>query len=179
MHNPLPIFTIEPALPVDIEAIDGIEQEAFNTPWNRDLLRSAIVNPQYRVRVLRQSEGRLIGFYIAHTVSRRSNLDNLAVDEWVRGNGFGSRLIDDWLQAGEQAAMDALSLQVNTANRGAQRLYERFGFTTARLLVSYYPNGEDAYHMERAVKARPGTRAPGRKGRRISARPNLTLLSNR
>lgn len=176
MQNPSSEHTIGPAFPADIEAIDRIEREAFNTPWSRDLLRGAIVNRQYRVRVMRSPEGNLTGFYIAHTTSRQSNLDNVAVDDWARGQGHGSRLLEDWILSARNEGHAALTLQVNTANRRAQKLYERFRFRTSRLLVSYYPNGEDAFQMVRNLLDTIYPDPQGRVIRKTGGRAHLTLL---
>lgn len=162
MHHPAPTWQIEPALPDDIDRIDRIEQEAFTTPWSRDLLRAAITNRQYTVRVLRTEEAAVTGFYIAHIEHRRSNLDNLAVEPDLRNLGYGQQLLDDWLENCRREAVELAGLQVNTANRDAQRLYERYGFRTARLLVSYYPNGDDAYQMERRLRAPRQSRSRSR-----------------
>lgn len=175
MQNPSPEFTIGPANATDLETIDRIEREAFNTPWSRDLLRGAVVNGQYRARALRSPEGHLIGFYIAHLMGRQSNLDNLAVDAWARGKGYGSHLIEDWIRLTRQDEGELLTLQVNTANKGAQKLYERFRFHAAKLLVSYYPNGDDAYQMVRNLKSTPETQQ-GRV-RRGSNRRNFSLVN--
>ncbi|MCH8077958.1 MAG: GNAT family N-acetyltransferase [SAR324 cluster bacterium] len=177
MQNPSPEFIIGPAQSTDLEAIDRIEREAFNTPWSRDLLRGAVVNGKYRARALRSPEGHLIGFYIAHVMGRQSNLDNLAVDAWARGRGYGSHLIKDWIQQARLDGGEMLTLQVNTANKGAQRLYERFRFQTAKLLVSYYPNGDDAYQM--VLNLKPSPDREGREGilRRGRNRGNLSLVT--
>jgi len=148
MINPRPEFEIGPARLDDIDGIDRIEREAFNTPWSRDLLRAAILNEAYRVRALRTEDQGLLGFYIAHALRNRSNLDNLAVERSMRSRGYGSQLIHDWSEDSRSQRLELLTLQVNTANVRAQRLYERFRFSTAKLLVAYYPNGDDAYQME-------------------------------
>lgn len=174
MYNPTPAIVIGPALISDIDIIDRIEQAAFNTPWSRDLLRAAVLNKQYRMRVLRSVNIGLAGFYIAHRAQERSNLDNLAVEETVRGRTFGSLLLQDWIDGSREEGLYHMTLQVNTANRRAQQLYGRFGFHTTRLLVSYYPNGEDAYQMERESLAAP----KGRKAQPAAsaARPRLSLV---
>jgi ribosomal-protein-alanine N-acetyltransferase len=162
MINPRPEFTIDAASPADVEGIDRIEREAFNTPWSRELLRAAILNEAYRVRTLCSEDEGLLGFYIAHALRGRSNLDNLAVDRGGRGRGWGSLLIGDWIAAARGQRLDLLTLQVNTANVRAQKLYERFQFRTCKLLVAYYPNGDDAYQMERGVASTPALEpAPG------------------
>lgn len=149
MINPQAQAYIVAARESDLGEMNRIEQEAFTTPWSEELLRGAIRNPQYTVRTLHSREARLLGFYIAHTVGDRSNLDNLAVAAWLRNRGHGSQMVEDWLELGSAERLEQMTLQVNTANTGAQRLYERFAFRTTRLLVAYYPNGDDAYEMRR------------------------------
>jgi ribosomal-protein-alanine N-acetyltransferase len=148
MINPNPLYSIGPADPRDVPEMNRIEQEAFSTPWTRELLRAAISNSQYQVRVLRTADADVLGFYIAHSVKHRCNLDNLAVDSWARGKGYGSELILDWMGGARAEGKDLLTLQVNTANKRAQKLYHHFDFETSRLLVAYYPNGDDAYQMQ-------------------------------
>lgn len=165
MINPRPEYSIGPASPADLDAIDRIEQEAFNTPWSRELLRAAISNDAYRVRTLRAGLEGVLGFYIAHTTRERSNLDNLAVQCSLRSRGYGGELLRDWIGEADAQKLEMLTLQVNTANVRAQKLYERFRFKTAKLLVAYYPNGDDAYQMERALLAARATiPAPGAPG---------------
>jgi ribosomal-protein-alanine N-acetyltransferase len=140
---------IEPAQPDDLPAMDRIEREAFSTPWSMELMRGALANNRYRVRVLRGSQGRLLAFYIAHTTDNLSNLDNLAVTAATRRQGCGRRLVVDWIAHARRQRMGSLTLQVNTRNQPAERLYRAFSFRRVRLLTGYYPDGEDAYQMER------------------------------
>ena len=162
MINPRPAAVVTEAMLADVDPIDRIEQEAFNTPWSRELLRAALLNDAYRVRILRTEDQGLLGFSIAHAMRGRSNLDNLAVDRAARSRGYGSQLIQDWIDDAYDRELESLTLQVNTANVRAQKLYEQFRFRTAKLLVAYYPNGDDAYQMERSVTPRtPLLRAPG------------------
>ena len=133
--------------------MDRIEQASFATPWNAELIRGAVLNRKYLVRVLRAAGG-VAGFYIAHTVDAASNLDNLVVDTALRDRGHGRRLLNDWIALAWEQRLYTLTLQVNIDNRGAQRLYRRFHFKQTRRLVGYYPNGDDAYQMEMTFSAR-------------------------
>ena len=75
------------------------------------------------------------------------------MDQHLRGQGLGSVLIRDWIERARARQSTTLTLQVNTANDGAQRLYQAFDFKTTRLLTGYYPNGDDAYQMEMALRS--------------------------
>jgi len=144
--------SISPASVKDLWEIDRIERNAFPTPWSMELLRAAVLSKRYEVRVLRNSLAPVLGFSITHGSGEQCNLDNLAVDQPLRGQGFGSVLIRDWIERARTRQSAALTLQVNTANDAAQRLYQAFDFKTTRLLTGYYPNGDDAYQMEMALR---------------------------
>ena len=148
-----PAYTIRHATLLDLSDLDRIEQESFSTPWSKELIRGAIYNTRYDVRVI-LCPGLLVqGFYIAHTVQRTSNLDNLAVDQRERQRGLGRQLIDDWILRSRNQNLSSVTLQVNTANQVAQTLYLGYGFRIQRLLRGYYTNGDDAYEMELTLAA--------------------------
>jgi ribosomal-protein-alanine N-acetyltransferase len=142
--------SVSAACLADVPDMDRIEQAAFATPWSRELIRSAILNRKYQVRVLRRPELPVAGFYIAHATEQSCNLDNLVVDEQARRQGNGRRLLNDWINEAWEQSLSTLTLQVNTGNNTAQRLYRQFHFRPTRLLVGYYPNGDDAFQMEMA-----------------------------
>ena len=145
--------SISPASVKDLWEIDRIERESFSTPWSMDLLRAAVLSKKYEVRVLRNSAAPVLGFTITHGSGEQSNLDNLAMDQPLRGQGLGSVLIRDWIERARARQSATLTLQVNTANEGAQRLYQAFDFKTTRLLAGYYPNGDHAYQMEMVLRS--------------------------
>jgi ribosomal-protein-alanine N-acetyltransferase len=154
------IDTIRHATLIDLTDMDRIEQESFSTPWNRDLIRGAIYNSRYEVRVIQPGERSVLGFYIAHTINQRGNLDNLAVDQRERQRGLGRQLIDDWITRSRSIGLASLTLQVNTANLVAQTLYLDYGFRIQRQLGKYYTNGDDAFEMELTFAASHFPAAP-------------------
>ncbi|HUJ73209.1 MAG TPA: GNAT family N-acetyltransferase [bacterium] len=156
---PAPGYVIRQANLDDVAVMDRIEQEAFTTPWSLDLIRGAVINRRYQVRILGGSPSEVAGFYIAHTVEDASNLDNLAVNALHRRRGLGRRLVEDWIAVVKGQRLGTLTLQVNTRNLAAQKLYRDFCFRPTRLLTGYYPNGEDAYQMEMTLPAPPPPRA--------------------
>ncbi len=152
---------IFPARLSDFYEVNRIQQVAFATPWSTDLVRAAITNNRYEVRVLRTQAAPVTGFYIAHSVRGKGNLDNLAVATPLRGQGLGTQLLLDWIERAHGTDLTTLALQVNTTNLSAQKLYQGFAFKTTRLLAGYYPNGDDAYQMEMARRAPNAARATG------------------
>ena len=144
----------------DVPHIARIAQDAFETPWSLPMLRAAILNFSYDVRVLRDAADGVLGFFVAHTVLSESNLDILAVDGPVRGNGYGTHLLNTWIDLSREKKLRGLVLQVNTKNAGAIKLYIATRFRKTRRIEGYYPNKDDAFEMKRSLRTAP----PGRAG---------------
>jgi len=136
---------------LDVEHMDRLVQETFETPWSMHMLRATVLNHAYDVRVIRKPAGGLVGFFVAHTVRSNSNLDIVAVEEPLRGNGIGTHLLETWIHTARQRSLRGLTLQVNTGNVRAIALYQGLDFRPTRLLRDYYPNGDSAYEMRRRV----------------------------
>jgi len=131
----------------DIPALERIVRDSFENPWSTRLLLGAVRNHQYDVHVIRGTAQDAVAVTITHTVLDNSNLDMLAVAAAERGQGLGRHLTECWIERSRERELAWLTLQVNTRNNEARRLYESLGFYTARLLGEYYPNGDAAFDM--------------------------------
>ena len=140
------------ATPQDLEGLDRLQREAFVNPWRIDVLRAAIFDLKFLVRLMREPQAGLIGFYVGHNTQGAHNLDNLVVEPSYRRQGFGLSLMQDWMARARLAGHSALTLQVNTRNLPAQNLYVKLGFRHTRRMLGYYPNGEDAFEMRKTLK---------------------------
>ena len=132
---------------LDIPALECIVRDSFENPWSTRLLLGAVRNEQYDVHVIRNDAGTALAVTIAHMVSSDSNLDMLAVSPPQRGHGIGRYLTKCWIERSRERGLTRLTLQVNSGNREAQRLYASLGFSTAGMLSDYYPNGDAAFDM--------------------------------
>lgn len=143
--------SITPGISDDVAEMERMERAAFATPWSGELLHAAILSREYSVRVLRSTDIPVVGFSIFRTQGRVSNLDNLVVAEPCQGRGNGKVLLEDWFHRATSSEASTLTLQVNINNQGAQKFYRAFRFKATRLLNGYYPNGEDAFQMEKQM----------------------------
>lgn len=139
--------TVELGTTQDITALERIVHDSFENPWSTRLLLGAVRNHQYDVHVIRGETQAAIAVTITHTVLSSSNLDMLAVAPLERGQGIGRYLTECWIERSRVRRLSRLTLQVNTRNREARRLYESLGFRLVRMLSDYYPNGEAAFEM--------------------------------
>ena len=86
--------------------------------------------------------------FMAHHESGDWHLTALAVDESRRGEGIGSVLLADTRQRAIEHGSTAVTLDVDVANDGARRLYERLGFVeTARSGRAWLPGGAQVARM--------------------------------
>lgn len=143
---------IRPATEADIPALATLEasfpaEDRFPVRTWRRLLRG---NTLGYVSV---SKDEITGaaVYLYRGGSRVARLYSLSVAPAHRGRGLARHL----MAAGEEDARlrncDRIRLEVRQSNLPAIHLYERHGFRVMALSNSYYPDGETAVRMEKAI----------------------------
>ena len=79
-------------------------------------------------------------------------LAHLSVDHNYRNQGLGTQLLDYYITDSKKLGFDSVTLDVESYNGEAKRLYERVGFkqlkVTSSTLVSKYGRVTDAHYME-------------------------------
>jgi ribosomal-protein-alanine N-acetyltransferase len=129
-----------------IDAIAGLEAEAFTNPWSRDSLIWELENSDVtRVHVLRDDEGTIVAFSVCWIIFDELHINTLAVAPAVRRRGFGTLLLEAVLTEAERAGAGKATLEVRASNAAALALYERLGFRVSARRPGYYTNPpEDA-----------------------------------
>lgn len=124
---------IRPGRPEDGFALASIEERAYPPLW-RHSAEGAIAAMQkafsFDVALI---EGEVVGFQ--HSASNRGGAVHLAritVDPRFQGMGIGSHLLAHAIEQYQKFGILNMTLNTESANLGAQKLYERFG---------YKPNG--------------------------------------
>ena len=135
----------------DIDQIVAIERDSFPTPWSANLFRNEIASPISRLLVARvgcERGGWVAGYLVYWRVADEIHLHNLAVRRDVRRQGIGSRLLDEVVRSSRPKGARWLTLEVRRSNHGAQRFYEKYGFSVRGARPGYYTDtGEDALIM--------------------------------
>jgi len=88
---------------------------------------------------------RIVGYVV---FTPKGHLISLVVARRHRRHGIGTRLVEEVIRL---APGIPLRLEVRVGNHGARRFYESLGFGQVERMESYYPDGEDALLLERAV----------------------------
>ena len=145
---------ITPAGPEDMDGLVRLEvQSFFSDAFSRRQLRYLAFRARGRFLVVRQ-EKRIVGFVslLWRRGFRNLRVYSIAVDPELQGQGVGRMLLDAAREHAREWGLDLLSLEVHTANRGALKLYEGYGFRRTALLPDYYGPGENALRMRCPVK---------------------------
>ena len=128
---------------------------------SRDLIESGLGWSWQAPRVLRAirnsetavikaiEEDEIVGFAIMRFDQEEAHLDLLAVRPDCRRQGVATALLR-WLEKSAlTAGVSIIRLELREGNRGAQRFYERRGYSAVRVARGYYQGRESALQMAR------------------------------
>jgi ribosomal protein S18 acetylase RimI-like enzyme len=126
---------VRPAVPMDLPAIVELDEVCFEAHWTKNhlALNSAILEGMCFVVAVLDSQ--IVGYAYAtsHFGGRLVHLVRLAVNPYQRRQGIGARLLAEVIMFARQQHADMMTLNTQSYNEHAQRLYRWFGFV---------PNGE-------------------------------------
>ena len=86
------------------------------------------------------------GFIEFHQVADFADIHNIEVKPEYRGKGYGSKLMELFLNEMKKRSVAEVTLEVRVDNKMASRLYEKFGFEQVSVRRGYY-NGIDGLLM--------------------------------
>ena len=141
----------------DLPQVIAIERRAFPTPWSLAMFVLELSKPSgVCLAAWRGDPSRLVGYCVCSRYDTVWHIMNVAVDPDERRTHVATTLLQALIERVRDPAAQ-FTLEVRTSNRGAIRLYERFGFLTAGIRRRYYQdNGEDARIMWRTPSTLQG-----------------------
>lgn len=125
-----------------------IEQQVYPRPWSTSLFLSELALRSSRAYFVARVGRDVVGYAGLMLAAGDAHITTVAVDPQWQRRKIATRLL--LALAREAVARDAsaLTLEVRLSNRGAQRLYRRFGFTPVGVRKGYYAeSNEDALVM--------------------------------
>lgn len=152
----VPEMVVRPALPADLDAAVGVEQSCFDTYCLSKRQLRYLCSSRTAVFLVAESGGTIVGQAIGLVKHHRRGLSgriySLAVKPQFRGQGLGHQLMRRMLDELAQRGARRIYLEVESANRSAQRLYENMGFHNIGVLPDYYGPQRDGVHMMYEVR---------------------------
>jgi ribosomal-protein-alanine N-acetyltransferase len=145
----VPLPSISPMRPDDLDEVITIERASFGMPWSRGAFLYEIEqNRVARCWVLRDDD-RVAAYLCLWEIGDELHVTNIAVHPGMRRRGLARRLLGAILEDGRARRLRAVTLEVRPTNDEARTLYESFGFrVVGRRRGYYYDTGEDALIME-------------------------------
>lgn len=133
----------------EAEQIAEIEKGCFAEPWSAASV-NALLGREEAV-FARSSDGkRLLGYALGAVSFDEAELYRLAVPPEFRRQGFGGRLLADFLQACFRRGARRVFLEVRSKNIPALSLYRKAGFAQIAVRKGYYGD-DDAVVMEKEL----------------------------
>ena len=108
-----------------------------------------IINNKTNHLYVYEIDNQVVGFIHYTKLYNSVDLVDVVVNEHYQNQRIGSNLIDYMITSLKPD--DKIYLEVNTNNKKAISLYQKFGFKVINLRKNYY-GIDDAYVMERVIK---------------------------
>ena len=131
----------------DVTSVYEIEQKAFPSgSWNLDAFYHELEKNEFAHYFVMTLDERIIGYLGMWIVIDQAQITTVAVDETLRGFGYGTTLLEYVMQYA-RITCEMMSLEVREENMAARKLYEKLGFSYGGVRRDYYGPGEDAKVM--------------------------------
>ena len=130
----------------DINLIVKIEKISYEKPyWNESLLKYLFKNSMTDSLWIFEFKKKIIGFLIEQRCLNEISILNVAVDKKYQNNGFGKKIVSQYLNILPNNSV--VFLEVNINNFIARKIYASLNFERVDARKNYYNNGEDAVIM--------------------------------
>lgn len=143
-------LAIGPVTDDDLDEIHAIETASFPAPWRRQFFESEL-RADWRFNLAARRGGRVVGYLFAMWLFDELHVNKIAVIDGERRRGIADELMARCFDFARQNGVRTISLEVRKSNRGAQEFYRHLDFKTSYVRPRYYPDGEAAVVMTRAV----------------------------
>ena len=141
--------SIRSATENDFDQVMEVDRLSFSAPWSYNFFKSALQD----IFLVFEEETEIIGYLITcvcHDLEKAVIL-RIAVHPDHRGKGAAGTLIRTCLDMLVQKNIGVVELDVELISRGAIKLYEKFGFKIANVIVfpSDFPGDEETFYIMR------------------------------
>lgn len=130
----------------DLELIANNLITDFDDFWNVNILKSELQNPLSKY-IVAKANRKILGFAGVIDTIDQVEITNIVVKKNMRNKGIGNLLLNKLISIAKTMQKNSITLEVNSSNVDAIKLYEKNGFKTYGLRKKYYNNINDAIIM--------------------------------
>ncbi|MEM7304606.1 MAG: ribosomal protein S18-alanine N-acetyltransferase [Pseudomonadota bacterium] len=121
----------------DLDAVMGIESNAYTYPWSRAIFRDCI-NANYHCCVM-EIDNIIVGYAVFIVAVGECHILNICINPELQGKGLGRKLLSAVLEFAKDSQAKCIFLEVRPSNRHAISLYNSEGFNEVGVRKKYYP----------------------------------------
>lgn len=136
---------LRPMLEEDLAEVMRIELRSYTHPWTLGIFKDCL-RVGYHCLVY-ETDDEMLGYTVMSHAVGEAHILNICIRPDAQGNGYGSMLLQEVIEAARRMHTDTLLLEVRPSNHAALTLYHKMGFCEVGTRKNYYPaeNGrEDA-----------------------------------
>ena len=135
---------------LDLDTICNILTCEFDDFWNYNVFKSELENKNSKY-VIAKLNDEIVGFGGIWFSVDDIHITNIVVKKCYRNKKIGTLILSALIDMGKNQAQKSITLEVNSNNIPAQKLYENFGFKTIGIRKKYYNNTDDAIIMTKEL----------------------------
>lgn len=130
----------------DFEAISPILVSEFDDFWTPNTLKKELENGDSEYIVIKLNH-EIVGFAGIWKSVDDVHITDIVVKKSHRQKNFGSLLLQELIYMTQELNYKELTLEVNSKNEIAKKLYLKYGFKELGIRKKYYNNTDDAIIM--------------------------------
>lgn len=145
--QPQDAWRLYPMHPSHLSQVLAIEQQAYTHPWTEGIFADCL-RVGYSAWVVTNTLGEVQAYALMSMAVGEAHVLNICVAPEQQRRGLAVFLMRHLLMVARAAGVTLMLLEVRKSNRGAQKLYDGFGFAKIGERRGYYPaqeGREDAY----------------------------------
>lgn len=137
---------------LDLESISHTLESDFDDFWNVTTLKNELLNPNSKY-IVAKLNNIVVGFAGIWKSVDDVHITNIVVNKKFRKQNIGSLMLSKLIELAKlEPNISSITLEVNSNNVAALKLYEKFGFKLVGLRKKYYNNIDDAIIMTKDLK---------------------------
>ena len=128
----------------DLNEISDILFSDFDDFWNANIFKTELLNPNSKY-IVAKVNNKIVGFAGIWKAVDDVHITNIVTAKKLRRQNIGSILLSNLIEMARlEKGITSITLEVNSTNIPAQKLYEKFCFKKVGIRKKYYNNTDDA-----------------------------------